>query len=90
MIINFSFPPPLLYYRMERVLVENQLLNPFTDHIWKLKSGVTDSQTASNEQTLWTQSSPSECTLPTRLIYQSELCEGKFASSIQFHPHITG
>ncbi|KZS16381.1 WD repeat-containing protein [Daphnia magna] len=79
--------------RVERVLVENCLFNPFNDHVSKLVCSddsrdpmkANDSPRKSPVKSQrWT------ARAPRRLMHQGELCEGKFVSSLHCHPTFPG
>jgi len=71
---------------VERVLVENDLLNPFNDHVRRLKvdsslpdfGGRASAGASTKEQH------------PRRLLHHSELCDGKFVSNLHAHPIFPG
>lgn len=81
----------LFIVRVERVLVENCLFNPFIDHVNRLIC------LDESLDPLRANDSPRKPMMkhcagpaPRRLMHQSELCEGKFVSSLHCHPTFPG
>ena len=80
-------------FRVERVLVENRLFNPFIDHVSRLiclDDSLDPTRTMSDSprkpMTMKHFAGPA----PRRLMHHSELCEGKFVSSLHCHPTFPG
>jgi len=81
-----------IYIRVERILVQNDLFNPFNDHISQLKR--TDRPTTKLPSEALTddekQGKISGDRAPRRLLHQAEICEGNFVSAIHIHPSFPG
>ncbi|XP_046439189.1 dynein axonemal intermediate chain 3-like isoform X1 [Daphnia pulex] len=77
--------------RVERVLVENCLFNPFIDHVNRLICS-DDSLDPARANDSPRKPVMKHCAgpAPRRLMHQSDLCEGKFVSSLHCHPTFPG
>jgi len=80
-----------MFVRVERVLVENCLFNPFIDHVNRLVCS-DDSLDPARASDSPRKPVMKHCAgpAPRRLMHQSDLCEGKFVSSLHCHPTFPG
>lgn len=88
--ISYWLTSFLLIFRVERVLVENCLFNPFNDHVSRLRCVDEALDPLDSFRRVPVGNIKCSDRVPRRLMHHGDLCEGKFVSSVHCHPTFPG